>query len=168
MKKSDYCYADEKVVFGFDGTVGYEFLSNFYSDAPTAFEGIIYPNSENAYQAAKTFGLGRTPFYQADCSAAKAKKLGKEIKRIRQDWQVSRDWVMAMVVLDKFMRNPELGDKLIATDNRTLIEANHWNDTYWGVDFQLKEGKNKLGKTLMGVRTLLRYQRHPRTIYGNF
>lgn len=29
MKKSDYCYTDERVVFGFDANTGYEFLSNF-------------------------------------------------------------------------------------------------------------------------------------------
>jgi ribA/ribD-fused uncharacterized protein len=167
MEKANYCFVNERVVWGFDSNTGYEFLSNF-APCPkkVVYDGLVYPTSEHAYQAAKFDDEDlRIEFTWEDVTVGKAKKLGRKYP-MRSDWDKIKDRVMAKVVLDKFQRDEELAEKLLATDNRTLVEANHWNDTYWGVDKDLCRGQNKLGKTLMGVRSLLKMQRHPRTIYN--
>ena len=56
------------------------------------------------------------------------------------------------IVKCKFSMNDGLKEKLLATGNVMLIEGNNWNDTYWGYDFDKKQGLNKLGNILMQVR----------------
>jgi predicted NAD-dependent protein-ADP-ribosyltransferase YbiA (DUF1768 family) len=53
---------------------------------------------------------------------------------------------------------PCLRDRLLATENRPLLEINEWGDTYWGVVNGV--GENRLGILLEQVRTELRRQ-HP-------
>jgi|TARA_R110000744_G_scaffold40740_1_gene92405 ribA/ribD-fused uncharacterized protein len=168
MKEEIYCYDDENVVFGFHQK-GHEYLSNFY-ECPCMYRGAIFPSSENAYQAAK-IGVdlnsisGKDLLGQLqDCSPRESKALGKKIP-IRKDWDNIKDRVMAIVVLDKFVKNIELAEVLLETGNKSLVEANHWGDLWWGVDYQLKQGRNQLGKTLMGVRSLLKMINSPRYNY---
>ena len=125
------------------------FLSNFWP-CDVLFEGKVYPSSENAYQAAKCANIeDRAKFI--GISAAEAKKLGKDIA-IRADWDSVKDDIMKAIVLDKFSRNEELRDKLIATGDTRLVEGNSWDDTYWGVDLASGKGDNRLGRILMETR----------------
>jgi hypothetical protein len=57
---------------------------------------------------------------------------------------------MYNIVKDKFLRNPDIRQRLLYTINDDLVEGNNWNDTYWGVCNGI--GQNKLGKILMRVR----------------
>ena len=50
--------------------------------------------------------------------------------------------------------DPALAAKLLATGEATLVEGNHWGDTFWGVCDG--EGRNQLGEILMTVREELR------------
>lgn len=128
----------------------YYFLSNFYQ-APVMFEGLLYRNCESAFQSAKTLDKEqRKQFCEIDPSTAKKK--GRSII-LRNDWEKIKDKVMEDVVRDKFTRNKDLKNKLLATGERELIEGNTWNDTYWGVCRE--KGENKLGKILMKVRSEL-------------
>ena len=61
---------------------------------------------------------------------------------------------MRGLVLDKFLYNVKLADKLLATEDAILIEGNTWDDVFWGVCDG--KGENWLGKILMDVRTELR------------
>jgi predicted NAD-dependent protein-ADP-ribosyltransferase YbiA (DUF1768 family) len=61
---------------------------------------------------------------------------------------------MYQCVKDKFTRNQDLKEQLIATGNEELVEGNTWGDIYWGVS--RGRGKNMLGKILMRVREELR------------
>lgn len=62
---------------------GYAWLSNF-CPVDVILDGVYYPSTENAYQAAKTLDfIERQQF--TDCHAGKAKRLGKKIT-IRDDW----------------------------------------------------------------------------------
>ena len=129
----------------------YAFLSNF-CNAHVIYEGILYFNSESAFQSAKTLDKNiRSEFIGLD--AYVAKKKGKTI-RLRPDWQSVRDSIMYDVVLSKFTLNPDLKDKLMSTGYEELVEGNTWRDTYWGVCNG--KGQNKLGKILMQVRAELR------------
>lgn len=124
----------------------YYFLSNFYP-APVVYNGITYKNNEAAFQAQKE------PWRAAEFANLQpneAKRRGRRAN-LRTDWEDVKDQIMYDIVLDKFRRNPDLEEKLIATGNTELIEGNDWGDTYWGVCEG--KGKNKLGKILMEVRS---------------
>ena len=127
----------------------YQFLSNFYI-SPCEYEGIVYNNSECAFQAAKSTSLDvRKEFI--DMKPGKAKRYGRKIE-LRDDviWDDVKDGIMLEVVRSKFNMNKDLADKLLSTGDAEIIEGNNWGDVYWGqVD---GVGDNVLGKILMQVR----------------
>ena len=127
----------------------YRFLSNFYQ-AEVEFEGMMYPSTEHAYQAAKTLDLKSRAMFQGG-TAGQAKRLGQVII-LRDDWTNDnvKISVMYAVLLDKFTRHQDLRKQLIATSPNELIEGITWNDTFWGVCDG--KGKNHLGKLLMSIR----------------
>lgn len=128
----------------------YRFLSNFWK-CPVVYDGMSYPTSENAYQAAKTLDReARYPFLTM--SAAEAKKAGRSVD-MRVDWELVKERVMTSIVMVKFWSSPELAQRLVDTGSAKLIEGNHWGDRYWGV--YRGQGENRLGLILMGVRESL-------------
>ena len=147
-QERDYIIHNEKEVKGFFGD--FRFLSNFHV-ADVWFEGILYPSTEHAYQAAKTLDESvRREFLTLTCNKAKHK--GQEIG-LRENWDVIKYDVMFSVVFDKFSRHKDLRDLLLATGDKYLEETNHWHDVYYGVCDGV--GKNILGKILMKVRGVL-------------
>lgn len=146
--KPDYSYVlhDDYNIKGFTGN--YRFLSNFYP-APVYFDGLLYPSTEHAYQAAKTEDVGVRSALFLNCTSGQAKKNGRIIT-VRPDWERVKFDVMSAVVFDKFYRNIHLRNELLTTGTKYLEETNHWNDTYWGVCNE--KGHNNLGIVLMGVR----------------
>lgn len=141
-----------------DFTGDYIFLSNF-AKWPCEYEGLKYPTSEHAYQAAKSLDYKvRKEFLEND-NPGWAKHKGGEIS-LRKDWEAVKDGVMFSILLDKFTRNKEVYDKLMATGDKELIEGNTWHDNHWG-DCRCdrcknKYGRNMLGKILMKIRNRLR------------
>ncbi len=147
--KREIIIHDEHNIKGFFDN--YRFLSNF-EPCDVLFDGIIYPSSENAYQAAKSLDIEvRKKF--VDISSTDSKKIGK-IVEIRPDWNNIKLDIMYSIVFDKFTRNSKLGDQLIETGDRYLEETNYWKDTFWGVCNGV--GKNWLGRILMDVREQIR------------
>lgn len=129
----------------------YFFLSNFYN-APIMYEGLMYKNNESAFQSAKVKDMERRKqFCELDPSIAKKK--GRNVI-LRHDWEDIKDKVMEDCVRDKFIRNPDLRQRLLDTSNEELVEGNTWTDKYWGVC--RGRGKNMLGKILMKVREELK------------
>lgn len=126
----------------------YSFLSNFYG-SPASFDGILYPTSEHAYQAAKTLSQEERNAILAARTPAQAKKLGKKVT-LRGDWNDVRINIMYEIITDKFNRNEILKKKLLETGDSELEEGNWWNDTFWGVCKNV--GQNHLGKLLMKYR----------------
>lgn len=135
------------MIASFDGE--YRFLSNFWM-APVEYEGIVYPSSEHAYQAAKTLNKDLRSAFAEINSPSAVKKLGQTIT-LRPDWEDVKINVMRDIVIAKFEQNPELMEKLMATKGRELIEGNTWGDTFWG-ECPLGKGRNELGKILMSIR----------------
>lgn len=141
-----YAVHDDKNIKGFFGE--YRWLSNFYA-CEVWFDGLMYPSTEAAYQAAKTLDIElRKPFTQM--SHRNAKK-GGSLLPLRPDWEQVKTEIMAAIVFDKFYRDRDLRKKLVDTGTKYLEESNHWGDRIWGV-CNLK-GENRLGKILMRVRT---------------
>lgn len=141
----------------FDGT--HRFLSNFYAYAPVRFEGIDFPTSEHAFQAAKSLDESvRLMFAKFHTSPGWAKRAGREIRPMRSDWEVSKDGIMLEILRAKFAI-PSLRHALLETGAANLVEGNNWHDVYWGVcdgkcrtPHKEPEGQNKLGKLLEQVR----------------
>lgn len=134
------------------------FLSNFYV-APVFYQGIRYENNEAAFQAAKC------PERMRDfcgLSPQAAKRLGRRVE-LRPDWEEVKYDVMYQVCKAKFLQNPDLFKRLLATGDAELVEGNTWGDKVWGVCNGV--GENNLGKTLMHIRNELhQFQSNPQRI----
>jgi ribA/ribD-fused uncharacterized protein len=136
----------------------YSWLSNFHL-CPVEFEGVIYPSSENAYQAAKTLDLDRRIPFQT-YSSGKAKKYGALLEK-RPDWDSVRVATMKNILWDKFKRNPDLLEKLLATGDAELTKGVYWHDQFWGNcscgrPSCQQAGQKRVGRLLMWVREELR------------
>lgn len=122
-------------------------LSNFWY-APVVYDGVTYPTNEHAFQAAKTLFYDEREEIQCATSPGEAKRLGRQVT-MRPDWEARKIEVMTDLSRQKY-KNPELRALLLSTDDASLIEGNHWGDTFWGVCNGV--GKNYLGKILMIIR----------------
>jgi hypothetical protein len=135
----------------------YSFLSNFYA-CQTVYKGIKYPTSEHAYQAAKTLNPKHQLAIKEKDTPDDAKIAGRRLE-LRNDWEEIKDDVMYEIVKEKF-KNKRLANRLLATENKQLVEGNYWHDNYWGSCFCAKclliPKKNMLGKILMRVRKELK------------
>lgn len=147
----------------------FRFLSNFYV-APVTFEGRRYPSSEHAFQAAKcAVDAEKDRFTDPARFPGWAKREGQKVVMLGHWNEIKLD-VMQRVVLAKFMQNPDLKQKLLATGEEELVEVNDWHDNFWGdcrclaIDsprhgrsFECQTpGQNHLGYILMRTRDALR------------
>jgi len=124
------------------------------------YRGIAYPTSEHAYQAAKTLNENSRMNISILGTPSEAKRYGKTVQ-LRADWDEVKLEIMAEIVRAKFIQNPTLREKLLATDDAILEEGNNWGDTYWGVC--KGSGENNLGKVLMELRDCLNTNTTERT-----
>ena len=130
----------------------YWFLSNM-SEYPVVYEGLLYRNSEAAYQAAK-FINPKTKALFLDLDGFEAKKLGKSRNfTMRKDWEEVKYDIMYKIVLAKFKQNVAALRRLLATGEQEIIEGNPSKYTPTKDDWI---GKNTLGKIHMRVRKELR------------
>jgi len=129
------------------------FLSNFY-ETSVEWEGLTYPSSEAAFQAAKTLDQEDRKRFQTMAPTI-AKREGYKVK-LRENWEDIKVDVMYQIVLAKFSQNEFLKQKLIATGREWLEEGNTWGDRTWGTVDGI--GNNYLGKVLMAVRSVLMFQ----------
>ena len=124
------------------------FLSNF-SPISVAFEGIVYPSSEHAFQAAKTDDIKRREAIARLITAYEATLRGRSFPTSK-DWTKEKSLeVMNIIVREKFTI-PLLAAQLLATGDHELVQINDWHDIFWGVSDG--RGENHLGRILMDVR----------------
>ena len=137
----------------FDGQ--YAFLSNFY-ETPFVWRGTKYKTVEHAFQAAKTMNPIERKAIIDSATPGKAKRLGRKAA-LRPDWESVKEQIMYECVSAKFHSTVELMLALLATGDEELVEGTTWCDNEWGSCSCEKckdiEGKNKLGKILMRVRS---------------
>lgn len=134
---------------GFQGD--YRFLSNFYP-VEVKFEGVVYKNSEAAYQCAK-FSSDTLKEYFSQLDARTARNEGRRLQPVRSDWEAEKSNVMYRILRAKFSVEP-MRSLLLATGDAYLEETNYWHDTFWGVYNGV--GENHLGRLLMLVRDELK------------
>ncbi len=151
-KEYDYIIHDDQNIKGLFGE--FRYLSNF-EVCDVEVDGDMYGSSEAAYMAQKTLDKEVRKLFQksSGITPLEARKLGQIIK-IRVDWCDFKLTAMRKSVGDKFLRNKDLQEKLLNTDNKYIEETNHWKDSFWGVCDGI--GENNLGLILMDVRNKLK------------
>lgn len=135
-------------------------IDNFYPlEHGVMFEGLLYRNSEAAFQSAKTLDIEvRKKFTHME--AAESKQYGKNprLMKLRDDWDKVRYDIMYEIVRDKMLRNPKCLATLLDTGEAEIVEGTWWNDRIWGVDLTAGNratgwpGMNYLGKILVDIR----------------
>ncbi len=110
---------------------------------------------EHYFQAQKFPGTPQEDAIQIAPDPMTAKRLGNSRDfPLRPDWDVVKDGIMRDAVRAKFAQHEDIQAVLLGTSDELLIEATQ-NDSYWGSGPDGK-GQNKLGLTLMEVRSELR------------
>lgn len=136
----------------------YRFLSNF-APITVRYDGTDFATSEHAYQAAKA--RDEPDLYEQIANSTEpdeSKHLGRKAS-LPSNWNERKRYLMLEIVTAKFSQNPEYREKLLETGDQPIVELNSWGDTYWGAKSSNGEGKNMLGRILMGVRSSLRFDR---------
>lgn len=141
-----------KSINGFFGK--YRWLSNFEM-ATVELDGIEYPSTEHAYQAAKSTDPTERRRIRLAEKPGEAKRLGQPgiMKHKRADWQSVSLSVMEDLCRQKFTKHKDLKKKLLDTGDAYLEETNTWGDVFYGVC--KGKGENHLGKILMKIRSEL-------------
>lgn len=139
---------------------------------PSVFviDGVTYANAEQYMMAAKA-RLFDDAKVEAEIMAVKGedpkrmKALGRQVRGYVDDtWVAHREQVMFDACFAKFEQNAALKEQLLATGERTIIEASPV-DSIWGIglaeedpaaeDPKQWKGLNLLGVALMRVREAL-------------
>lgn len=161
----------EEPVFFFSGNPAlneYKEFSNMY-EAPFQVEGQTFPTVEHYFQWSKARQFGDAAAQEKilkTSSPKSVKALGKKVVGFKEeDWNETKDKVMATALKAKFMQHPELLKKLRDTGTRRIAEADP-RGKYWGIgtsadtskakDPERWPGKNKMGQLLEVLRTELR------------
>lgn len=137
----------DNAVIGFSRKTGHEYLSNFYASS-VAYEGMLYPSVEHAYQASKSLDPATRSLIKKAADPNIAKRLGQSIL-VHPGWVESRINIMRQLIREKFS-NPFIRWKLKETVGFRLVNENRWNDRFWGV--VNGTGENWLGRILEEVR----------------
>jgi ribA/ribD-fused uncharacterized protein len=129
----------------------YGFLSNFAS-AIVYLDGEVYPTTEHAFQAAKTFDPVWRKMIREAPTPGGAKRLGRQVV-LRPDWEEVKLVIMHDLLVQKFSHS-DLMRRLQETGDAKIIEGNSWGDRTWGCVLTGGRwvGENYLGKLLMLIR----------------
>lgn len=113
------------------------------------------------------FAMARTMLEITGSTAkdmTEVKALGRKVASFDEDtWVANRDRIVLEGSLHKFRQNEELKELLLATGDKTIIEASP-RDRIWGIGFGEKNalnmrerwGLNLLGKALEKTRSVLK------------
>lgn len=130
----------------------FEYLSPLYScRVMLAGDTTVYPSFEHALQASKSADTEKRSELAAITTARDLKRLGGKHADNITSWREAAPKIAEQLLLDKFIRNKDLRQYLMATKQRPLIFKNDFNDQVWGINAEGK-GQNMLGKALERVR----------------
>lgn len=116
------------------------------------FEGILYPSTENFYQAMK-YNDQSIRRLISKMTPYEAKRYSREhpITHAPMESASNRIRVMIYAQRQKYAID-EFQQKLLLTGDCHIEEGNWWGDKFWGTDIKTREGKNHLGRIIMGIR----------------
>lgn len=132
----------------------YNCFSNFSPHAIEA-DGQWWPTVEHYFQAQKFVGTPHVDIIRRAHTPLEAAQLGQERTRpLRSGWRQIKEAIMLKGVLRKFQTHADIRTILLATGNQPIVED--WpHDYYWSCGADMS-GKNRMGYTLMAVRSILR------------
>lgn len=157
---------DHTAIVYFDDTP-FDFLSNFH---PSPFKwtstlGHIpgettVATGEHAFQAEKATRRSDYVKIITASSPGLAKRLGRQVNPLRDEWDDIKFQIMRDVIRAKFSLGSEMARQLLETGDVALEEGNHWHDNVWGNcicggNRCRGRGQNLLGVALMGQRNEL-------------
>ena len=151
-----------------DGRIGPSCFSQWWP-SPFQVDGREYATAEHWMMAGKARMFGDEDAFEEVLRAktpAEAKKIGRRVRNFdQQKWSESCNDLVMLGNLHKFASKPELGEFLLSTDERVLVEASP-ADRIWGIGLKMDHpdasrpqnwrGQNLLGFALMEVREALR------------
>ena len=118
------------------------------------YDGIVYPSTENFYQAMK-YKSNVTRKSISGMRSFTAKKFSRDNEMTNDKFESRKLEIMLYAQRKKYEQEP-FKSKLLATGDCLLEEGNWWYDSFWGVDIKTRIGENNLGKLIMQVRDELR------------
>lgn len=126
-------------------------FSNFSQHA-IYLDGKIWATVEHFYQAQKFHNTAFEEVIRLTETPTLAKERAHEFLKIHSifNWNDIKEKIMYRGLQAKFTQHPELGELLISTENKILVERAD-TDSYWG-DGKDGKGKNRLGNLLMQLR----------------
>lgn len=147
-----------------DGRIGASCLSQWWP-SPFTVDGVTYASAEHWMMAGKARLFGDAEAAEravAARSPAEAKKAGRLVRDFDDAvWERERYGLVVAGSAHKFGQNPELGDFLLTTGDRVLVEASPM-DRIWGIGLAADDpraqdpaawrGLNLLGFALMEAR----------------
>ena len=151
-----------------NGEIGKSCFSQWWP-APFSIRKVGYATAEHFMMAEKARLFGdenaRAQILKAGSPKA-AKQLGRQVKNFEEAvWKESRFQFVVEGNYAKFSQNPGLGEFLLGTGNKVLVEASPV-DRIWGIGLAADNeramnpeewrGLNLLGFALMEVRKLIR------------
>ena len=128
--------------------------------------GIIYPSTENFYQAMKydkddfckdVDYLITVRNYLATIKPNEAKKYSRKYQMTNPKFEDSKLKIMLYAQRKKYSQEP-FKSKLLSTGDCYIEEGNYWNDLFWGIDLKIRKGENNLCKLMMQVRDEIKNQ----------
>ncbi len=140
-----------------------------WTPSPFEVDGTDYNCTEQYMMAEKARLFGdmqiRSRILKSDSPRAH-KQLGRKVRNFDENiWKAKRFDIVVAGNMAKFSQNPEMRAVLLATGNKTLVEASPL-DRIWGIGLSANDarafhpphwrGENLLGKALMAVRDRLR------------
>jgi hypothetical protein len=133
-------------------------LSNFFK-CSIKYKDLTFTSAEQMYVYFKVKNKEDKQLILNTATAVEAKKIGRQAPMM-DNWDNIKLRCMEYIITQKFIQNTSLKEKLIATDNKILIEGNYWHDNFWGICScdKCKDliGQNNLGFILMKVRSKLK------------
>lgn len=152
---------------------GNAFLSNMYEmKIPIEYNNFLFYTVENAYAASKTTHSGKQ-YRISQMNPYMAKNFGEKV--FEENISPNPNWsdeyrieVMVDLVRQKFVKNPDLLEKFLATGDAEIINGNYQHDNFWGECFcgncpeekrLPKEERNNLGKIHEKIRKEFRDQK---------
>lgn len=130
-----------------------EWLGNFYP-LKIEYNGLIFLNSEAAYQAQKFIEYPEVMIDFTHFSGEEAFRMSRRLSNlIRNDWEKVKVQVMKEVLNAKVSQNSHIAEWLNSTEQGLLIEHNpvKGRDAFWSDDHD-GSGQNWLGRLWMEIR----------------
>ncbi|GAB7037886.1 MULTISPECIES: NADAR family protein [Catenuloplanes] len=139
-----------------------------WAPSPFTVDGVRFATAEHymMWGKAMLFGDDRTAARVLDATHPKqAKDIGRQVRGFDEEaWVAARTGIVVDGNVAKFRQNPAMGEYLVGTGNRVLVEASPL-DRVWGIGLAADDprasdprrwrGLNLLGFALMDVRQRL-------------